>query len=68
MKNETTNVFGDKIGRIHLGRQDLSSMKVKRVKALRKGRREGEEEEDEDAEEEGGQFMEESDGEEEEED
>ncbi len=62
MKNETHNVFGDKIGRIHLGRQDLSSMKVKRVKALRKGRREGEEEEDEAEVREGGQAMEESSG------
>ncbi|CAM9704314.1 unnamed protein product [Sphacelaria rigidula] len=34
-KNISENEFGDKVGRIHLGRQDLSSMKVRRVKALR---------------------------------
>ncbi|CAM9610622.1 unnamed protein product [Ectocarpus sp. 6 AP-2014] len=44
-KNVSANQFGDKLGRIHLGRQDLSSMKVRRVKALRtvgKGAKEGE--------------------------
>ena len=46
VKNESTNVFGDKLGRIHLGRQDLGAMKVKRMKALRKGKEEGEEGED----------------------
>lgn len=30
-KNVSANQFGDKLGRIHLGRQDLSSMKVSRV-------------------------------------
>jgi len=35
VKNVTKNEMGDKVGRIHLGRQDLSSMKVKKVKALR---------------------------------
>jgi len=34
-KNISENVFGDKIGQIHLGKQDLSSMKVRRVKAIR---------------------------------
>jgi len=65
VKNESTNVFGDKMGRIHLGRQDLGAMKVKRMKALRKGRDEGEEggeEEGEGGEE--GEAMEESGGEE----
>jgi ribosome production factor 2 len=38
VKNETRNALGDKVGRIHLGRQDLSSMRVKRVKALRRTR------------------------------
>lgn len=28
VKNISANQFGDKLGRIHLGRQDLSSMKV----------------------------------------
>ncbi|CAM9501752.1 unnamed protein product [Choristocarpus tenellus] len=35
VKNVSSNSMGDKMGRIHLGRQDLSSMKVRRVKALR---------------------------------
>jgi ribosome production factor 2 len=35
VKNITHNEFGDTLGRIHLGRQDLSSMQVRRVKALR---------------------------------
>ncbi|CAM9754749.1 unnamed protein product, partial [Hapterophycus canaliculatus] len=29
VKNISANQFGDKLGRIHLGRQDLSSMKVR---------------------------------------
>lgn len=36
VKNITTNEFGDTLGRIHLGRQDLETMQVRRVKALRK--------------------------------
>ena len=36
VKNESHTALGDKVGRIHLGRQDLSTMRVKRVKALRK--------------------------------
>lgn len=40
VKNESHNVFGDTLGRVHVGRQDLGSMRVKRVKALRKGREE----------------------------
>lgn len=35
VKNISHNSMGDKEGRLHLARQDLSSMKVKRVKALR---------------------------------
>jgi ribosome production factor 2 len=34
-KNVTTNVFGEKIGRIHMPRQELSSMQIKKVKALK---------------------------------
>lgn len=53
--------MGDVVGRIHLGRQDLSSMRVKRVKALRRtrGGEDGDEEEGEGAE--GGMDVEESD-------
>ncbi|TFJ82735.1 hypothetical protein NSK_005928 [Nannochloropsis salina CCMP1776] len=43
VKNESTNVLGETVGRVHVGRQDLASMRVKRVKALRKGRGEREE-------------------------
>lgn len=43
VKNESINAMGDKVGRIHVGRQDLDAMKVRRVKALRKGKDEGEE-------------------------
>ncbi|KAG5190971.1 brix domain-containing 1 [Tribonema minus] len=44
VKNVTSNTF-ETVGRIHLGRQDLSSMNVRRVKALRSGgkRKRGEE-------------------------
>ena len=35
VKNESTNVFGESVGRIHVGKQDLDAMKVRRVKALR---------------------------------
>ncbi len=35
VKNVHDNIMGDKVGRIHVGRQDLNSMQVRRVKALR---------------------------------
>ncbi len=38
MKNISDNIMGDKVGRIHVGRQDLNSMQVMRVKALRSTR------------------------------
>ena len=38
-KNVTTNVFGETIGRIHMPRQELGTMQVKRVKALKKKRK-----------------------------
>lgn len=61
VKNESRNAMGDVVGRIHLGRQDLSSMRVKRVRALRRtrGGEDGDEEEEERAE--GGMDVEESD-------
>lgn len=34
-KNVSTNVFGEKIGRIHMPRQELSTMQIKKVKALK---------------------------------
>jgi ribosome production factor 2 len=46
VKNISSSEMGDKLGRIHLGRQDLSSMQVRRVKALRepRGKRKAEDE------------------------
>ena len=35
-KNITTNVFGDKIGRIHMPRQELSQLSLARPKALKR--------------------------------
>ncbi|SPO00915.1 probable RNA binding protein Rpf2 involved in ribosome biogenesis [Cephalotrichum gorgonifer] len=37
-KNITTDIMGDKIGRIHLGRQDMSKLQTRRVKGLKRGR------------------------------
>ncbi len=35
VKSISDNIMGDKVGRIHVGRQDLNSMQVRHVKALR---------------------------------
>lgn len=37
-KNIQTDIMGDKIGRIHLGKQDLSKLQTRRVKGLKRGR------------------------------
>lgn len=37
-KNVETDVVGDKIGRIHLGRQDLSELQTRKMKGLKRGR------------------------------
>ena len=34
-KNQTTNIFGETIGRLHLDRQDIDSKTGKKSKALR---------------------------------
>ena len=34
-KNQTTNIFGETIGRLHLERQDIDSRSGKKAKALR---------------------------------
>ena len=34
-KNQTTNMFGETIGRLHLERQDIDSRSGKKAKALR---------------------------------
>ncbi|CAI4216708.1 unnamed protein product [Parascedosporium putredinis] len=45
-KNITTDIIGDKIGRIHIGKQDLSKLQSKRAKGLKRGRNEAETEND----------------------
>jgi ribosome production factor 2 len=44
-KNIVTDLVGDKIGRVHLGKQDLSTLQTRKMKGLKRGREqlEGEE-------------------------
>jgi ribosome production factor 2 len=44
-KNVTTDSMGDKLGRVHLGRQDLSEMQTRKMKGLKRSRMDKEEEE-----------------------
>lgn len=37
-KNITTDLVGDKIGRVHLGKQDLSTLQTRKMKGLKRGR------------------------------
>lgn len=37
-KNVTTDSMGDKIGRVHLGKQDLSELQLRKMKALKRSR------------------------------
>ncbi|KAF2724411.1 Brix-domain-containing protein [Polychaeton citri CBS 116435] len=37
-KNIDTDTIGDKVGRIHLGRQDLSQLQTRKMKGLKRGR------------------------------
>ena len=37
-KNVETDIMGDKIGRIHLGKQDLSELQTRKMKGLKRGR------------------------------
>ncbi|EXJ88271.1 valyl-tRNA synthetase [Capronia coronata CBS 617.96] len=37
-KNIETDLVGDKIGRVHLGRQDLSTLQTRKMKGLKRGR------------------------------
>ncbi|KAI9845460.1 MAG: rRNA-binding ribosome biosynthesis protein rpf2 [Thelocarpon superellum] len=63
-KNIETDLMGDKVGRIHLGRQDLGTLQTRKMKGLKRARadleeREGEDDEgnmegDEDGDEDGG--------------
>ena len=45
-KNIDTDLVGDKIGRIHIGKQDLSELQTRKMKGLKRGREEFDEEED----------------------
>lgn len=45
-KNVETDIVGDKIGRIHLGRQDLSELQTRKMKGLKRGRDTDAEEDD----------------------
>ncbi|KAH8174040.1 brix domain-containing protein [Sarocladium implicatum] len=37
-KNVTTDAMGDKLGRVHLGRQDLSDLQTRKMKGLKRSR------------------------------
>ncbi|KAK5987349.1 Ribosome biogenesis protein RPF2 [Cladobotryum mycophilum] len=43
-KNITTDTMGDKLGRIHLGKQDLGELQTRKMKGLKRSRNEGVEE------------------------
>lgn len=42
-KNISTDVMGDKIGRVHLGKQDLSNMQTRKMKGLKRSRNDDDE-------------------------
>ncbi|KAF4480153.1 valyl-tRNA synthetase [Fusarium agapanthi] len=42
-KNITTDSMGDKIGRVHLGKQDLSELQLRKMKGLKRSRKDAEE-------------------------
>jgi len=48
-KNISTDIVGDKIGRIHLGKQDLKELQTRKMKGLKRSR-DVADEEDEDEE------------------
>lgn len=37
-KNIETDIVGDKMGRIHLGRQDLGNLQTRKMRGLKRGR------------------------------
>ena len=45
MKNVTQNVFGEKIGRLHMTKQEVDKMQVRKIKALKILRKEKEKKE-----------------------
>ena len=36
VKNVGSNAFSDRVGRLHMGKQDLSKLQLRKVKALKK--------------------------------
>lgn len=51
-KNVTVDSMGDKLGRVHMGKVDLSALQTRKMKGLKRGRGEEEDEDDSSAEEE----------------
>lgn len=47
-KNIETDLIGDKVGRIHLGRQDLGKLQTRKMKGLKRAREEVEDGDEED--------------------
>ena len=45
VKNVTSNVFGEKIGRLHMTKQEVDKMQVRKIKALKVLRKEKEKKE-----------------------
>lgn len=45
-KNVTVDAMGDKLGRVHMGKVDLSALQTRKMKGLKRSR--GDEDEDED--------------------
>jgi len=39
-KNVTTDVVGDKMGKIHLGKQDFTNLQTRKMKGLKRSREE----------------------------
>lgn len=37
-KSITTDMMGDKVGRIHMGKQDLANLQTRKMKALKRDR------------------------------
>ncbi|OCK80971.1 Brix-domain-containing protein [Lepidopterella palustris CBS 459.81] len=43
-KNVETDIMGDKVGRIHVGKQDLSGLQTRKMKGLKRSRNDGDDE------------------------
>lgn len=55
-KNIDTDEMGDMVGRIHVGKQDLSALQTRKMKGLKAGKNDEEDDEDEDDDEEDDSF------------